>query len=262
MEVKKSNLEKGFVDVYDFGDIKLHAYQTGDVMNDEAFILENNDNVLLVEFPAFYDDLDQYEKYVSGLNNTIIGKVFSDHPNGGTLFSDVKSYASEGTIKSMENGTIHNLVEGFKTAFDGGFASEMHTITDVLKEGNINIGGFDLEITYHDEDIEIVFPQINSVYTHMLGHDTHSIVAGSLHADAIISQLENYKEKGYDLILSSHYTPETLSDVDEKIAYLKNLKEIASSVSTKDEFISKVKEAYPEYKGLNYLDMSAGYFFQ
>ena len=51
-------------------------------------------NVLLVEFPAFYDNLGEFEEYVKGLNKNIVGKVFSDHPNGGTIFKDVKGYAS------------------------------------------------------------------------------------------------------------------------------------------------------------------------
>jgi len=71
-------------------------------MNDESYILENEENLLLVEFPAFYDNLEEFEKYVKGLNKNIVGKVFSDHPNGGTILQDVKGYASEGTIKSMK----------------------------------------------------------------------------------------------------------------------------------------------------------------
>ena len=66
------------------------------------------------------------------------------------------------------------------------------------QEGTIHnlVTGFELNITYHDENIEIEFPQINCVYTHMLGHDCHSIVAGEGHADAIIARLNGYKEKG------------------------------------------------------------------
>lgn len=143
-------------------------------MNDESYILENKENVLLVEFPAFYDNLEEFEKYVKELNKNIVGKVFSDHPNGGTILKDEKA----------------------------------------------NIGGFELKITYHEENIEIEFPQIGCVYTHMLGHDCHSIVAGEGHANVIIAQLKRYKENGYNLVLSSHYTPETLKDVDTKIAYL------------------------------------------
>ena len=261
MKSSKINLKKGFVEIFDFGDIKLHAYQTNDLMNDESYILENKDNVLLLEFPAFYDNLEEFEEYVKGLKKDIVGKVFSDHPNGGTIFTQIKGYASEGTIQSMKDGTIHHLVTGFETSFGGAFAKEYHSITDVLKEKQVNIGGFELNITYHDENIEIEFPQINCIYTHMLGHDCHSIVAGAGHADAIIAQLKQYKEKGYTLILSSHYTPETLEDVDTKIAYLEKLKEIALKTATGDEFKEKVKEKYPHYSGLNYLDMTAGFFF-
>lgn len=261
MKSKKIDLEKGFVEVYNFGEIKLHAYQTNDLMYDESYILENEENVLLVEFPAFYDNLKEFENYVKGLNKNIVGKVFSDHPNGGTILTDVKGYASEGTIKSMKEGTIHNLVTGFESSFGGTFAKEYHKITDVLKEPQVNIAGFILNITYHDENIEIEFPQINCVYTHMLGHDCHSIVAGEEHANAIINQLKGYKEKEYNLILSSHYTPEDLKDVETKINYLEDLKVIAKESKNIDEFKNKVKAKYPEYSGLNYLDMTAGYFF-
>ena len=255
------SLKKGFVEIYNFGDIKLHSYQTNDLIADESYILENKDNVLLIEFPAFYDNLEEFEEYVRGLNKNIVGKVFSDHPNGGTCLKDVKGYASEGTIKSMKEGTIHNLVTGFETSFGGAFAKEYHKITDVLKENKVNIGGFELNITYHDENIEIEFPQINCVYTHMLGHDCHSIVAGEDHANMIIAQLKGYKEKGYNLVLSSHYTPETLTDVDTKITYLEELKLLVKESSNAEEFKNKVKEKYPNYSGLNYLDMTAGYFF-
>ena len=261
MKISKVNLGKGFIDVYNFGDIKLHCYQTNDLMNDESYILENEENLLLVEFPAFYDNLEEFEKYVKGLNKNIVGKVFSDHPNGGTILQDIKGYASEGTIKSMKEGTINNLVTGFEKSFNGAFAKEYHKITDVLKEENINIGGFELKIIYHDENIEIEFPQIGCVYTHMLGHDCHSIVAGEGHVDSIIKQLKRYKENGYNLVLSSHYTPETLKDVDTKIEYLEELKKIAKNSVDVNDFESKVKTKYPEYSGLNYLDMTAGFFF-
>lgn len=104
-------------------------------------------------------------------------------------------------------------------------------------------------------------PEINAVYTHMLGHDCHSIVAGAAHADGIIAQLQNYIKTGYDLILTSHYTPEDLKDAQTKIAYLEQLKDMAASSVNKDAFRAAVKERYPAYSGENYLDMTAGFFF-
>ena len=46
-----------------------------------------------------------------------------------------------------------------------------------------------------------------------------------------------------------------------KIENPEELKKIAKDCSNADEFKDKVKAEFPEYSGLNYLDMTAGYFF-
>ncbi len=262
MNKEKVDLSKGYVEIFDFGGVKLHAYQTNDLMNDECFILENAENVLIIELPPFHSNADEFEQYIKALNKNIVGKVISDHPNGGfSVFNNVKNYASQGTINSMTSGTIKHLNDGFIPSFGADFDEKLPTITEILSEKAYNIGGFELNITYHDENIEIELPQINSVYTHMLGHDCHSIVAGEGHADVIIEQLKGYVAKNYTFILSSHYVPETTQDANTKIAYLEDLKEIAKESSNGDEFKEKVKAKYPNYSGLNYLDMTVGYFF-
>ncbi len=161
----------------------------------------------------------------------------------------------------MTSGTIRHLNDGFIPSFGADFDEKLPTITEILTEKSYNIGGFELNIIYHNENIEIELPQINSVYTHMLGHDCHSIVAGEGHANAIIEQLKGYIEKNYTLVLSSHYLPETINDVKTKMDYLEELKNIAKESSNGDEFKEKVKVKYPNYSGLNYLDMTTGYFF-
>ena len=112
-----------------------------------------------------------------------------------------------------------------------------------------------------EEEFDIEIPEINAVYTHMLGHDCHSIVAGAGHADGIIAELRSYIEKGYGLILTSHYTPEDLKDAQTKIDYLENLKKIAANCADSDTFKAEVQKQYPAYSGQNYLDMTAGFFF-
>lgn len=77
----------------------------------------------------------------------------------------------------------------------------------------------------------------------------------------MIAELRSYIEKGYDLILTSHYTPEDLKDAQTKIDYLENLKKIAASVGSADEFKAEVQKQYPAYSGQNYLDMTAGFFY-
>ncbi|MGN1045267.1 MAG: hypothetical protein ACI4Q9_04870 [Candidatus Methanomethylophilaceae archaeon] len=104
-------------------------------------------------------------------------------------------------------------------------------------------------------------PEIKTVYIHMLGHDCHSIVAGAGHADAIIANLQGYPDRGFTLSLSSHYGPENREDVETKIAYLRELKGIASVSTSAEEFTAKVNKRYPGYSGANYLGMTAGFFF-
>lgn len=94
-----------------------------------------------------------------------------------------------------------------------------------------------------------MIPEINAVYTHMLGHDCHSIVAGAAHADGIIAELKSYIQKGYDLILTSHYTPEDLKDAQTKIDYIENLKKIAAACADAETFKAEVRKQYPAYSG-------------
>lgn len=96
----------------------------------------------------------------------------------------------------------------------------------------------------------------------MLGHDCRFIVVGAGHADAIITQLKGYIADGVDMVLTSHYTPEDLKDVETKIAYLEDLKGIAAGCADGVAFKVAVKEKYLAYSGENYLDMTAGMFFQ
>lgn len=131
----------------------------------------------------------------------------------------------------------------------------------MIGEGRADICGIAFDIAVTQDAFDVVIPEINAVYTHMLGHDCHSIVAGAGHADAIIAQLNGYLEKGYTLVLTSHYTPEDLKDVQTKIDYLQDLKGIAARCKDAASFKAEVQKRYPGYSGENYLDMTAGFFF-
>ena len=65
------------------------------------------------------------------------------------------------------------------------------------------------------------------------------------------------KGEGYELILTSHHTPEKPEALDEKIAYLEKTKEILSASRTKEDFVAAMKKAFPDYQGEGYLEMSA-----
>lgn len=259
---EKIILNKGEMNVYDFGDIKLHAYMTNDFIDDEVFILEKNDKVVIIESPCFFDNNNELEEYIKQLDVTVEGMLIAYHGAGASFMTGVPKYATKNAAEYSLNGGGKVLVDNFANTFGKIFDNSIHKITNIIKEGKSTIGGIDFEIIQTSEAFDIEIPEINAVYTHMLGHDCHSIVAGASHADAIISQLKRYIKRGYDLILTSHYTPEDLKDTETKIEYIEDLKNIAEKCSNAEEFKNEVNKKYSNYSGDNYLDMTAGFFFE
>lgn len=209
----------------------------------------------------FFDNNKELEEYIEKLGADVEGVLIAYHMGGGTFLQGSKKYATKSADEYGHNGGGKDLIDNFTNAFGDIFDNSIHTITDYIKEGKVTIGDIDFNITVTSEAYDIEIPEINAVYTHMLGHDCHSIVAGSNHADAIITQLTGYINSGFDLILTSHYTPEDLKDVETKIAYLNELRKLSEKCNNADEFKQAVKESYPNYSGENYLDMTAGFFF-
>ena len=261
MKNKKISLKKGYVLVYDFGEVKVHNYNTADYIDDQVILLEKNGKIAVIESPAFYDNNKELEKYIESLGVKLDGVLLSYHMGGGTFLKDSKKYA---TKKADEYGHIGGgkaLVDNFTKAFGESFDNNIHHVTDYINGGTITLADIKMNIIPTSDAFDIEIPEINSIYTHMLGSDCHSIIAGATHANAMVDTLKGYIEKNYNLILTSHYIPEDIKAVDTKISYIETLLNIASTCKNKDEMIEKVKEEYPNYSGVNYLEMTAGFFF-
>lgn len=261
MENKKINLDKGYVLVYDFGDVKVHNYNTADYMDDQVILLEKNKKVVVIESPAFYDNNKELEKYIESLGVKLDGVLLSYHMGGGTFLKDSKKYTTKKADEYGHTGGGKVLVDNFTKAFGESFDNNIHHVTDYINGGTITLADIKMNIIPTSDAFDIEIPEINSIYTHMLGSESHSIIAGADYANAMIDTLRGYIEKNYNLILTSHYIPEDIKAVDTKIAYIETLLNIASTCNSKDEMIEKVKEEYPNYSGVNYLEMTAGFFF-
>ena len=260
-ECSTAKLGKGEVSVYDFGDAKLHAYKTNDLIDDEVFIIEKGGRGFVIEYPCFFDNIKELEGYVEDKGIAIEGIIVAYHMAGATFLAGAPVYSTKEADEYGRAGGGKALIDSFTAAFGDAFDNSLPAATSFIEGDEFALAGIPMKIVRNDDAFDIEIPAINSVYTHMLGHDCHSIVAGAGHADAIIAQLRGYEDAGYDLVLTSHYTPEDLKDVQVKIDYLEELKRIASGCGSADEFKAKVNELYPEYAGDNYLAMTAGFFF-
>ena len=254
-------LDKGHVDVYTENGITLYAYQTRDLINDEVFILAKNGRGVVIELPCFHDNIRELTAFLRQEGITVEGKLVAYHAAGASFLPEVPAYGTASSVAYNTTGGGAALVANFHTAFGGSFDESLCAVDHVLEEGETEIAGIRFLVKPNAEAYDLEIPEINCVYTHMMGHDCHSIVAGCPHADGILSQLNYYLRKGFDLVLTSHYTPEDLKDARTKIAYLTDLKEIALASENADEMRAKVQAKYPHYSGQNYLDMTVGFFF-
>ena len=83
-------LEKGTMWIYNYGDIKLHAYETKDFFGTFAFILEKNGKAVLLEAPPVKDNYEELINYITELGYKSIDLIVSYHPIGAELIKTDK----------------------------------------------------------------------------------------------------------------------------------------------------------------------------
>ena len=251
----------GEMRVYDFGSARLHAYHTGDPINDQTLVVEKSGQAVVIEPPCFKNSIAALEDYLDKSGLSVAGVVAAYHMAGASFGEGAKVYATRAADSYGHAGGGKGLIDSFAQTFGDGFDASVFTVTDYLEPGTTVIGGIALDILPTSEAFDIAIPELGAVYTHMLGHDCHSIVPGAQGADAMIAQLEDYLDRGFTLVLTSHYTPEDRADVETKLAYLRELKALAAQCGDAESFKAAVQKKYPTYSGENYLDMTAGFFF-
>ncbi len=255
----------GNMKVYNFNDIKLHAYSTGDNMNDHCYLVETPEGLVLIESTAYKENVQAMSDYIKSLEKPLVAALLSYHPNGYKSYGDVKIYATENALKSwQENGGVWNLTQSFIQALGDKVADDLPESAEIINEGDtLKLAGIDFKILHSSdgEDYDIEIPAINAIYRHMMGAKTHNILPAVPYIEAEIADLKNYQAKGYTMILTSHAAPDGQKTVAEKIEYLEKVLELAKSSSNKDEFINAVKAAFPDYAVDAYLEMSANALF-
>ena len=256
-------VESGSVTVYDFGASKLHVYNTGDALGDVAYIVEGKDALIGIELPSFTANLDAWQNYIAGLDKPMNDLFLCDHATGASYVEGMNVYGTQGAQDSIASGstyaTTQGLYETFGDDFHGG--ADLANINKVVS-GTVTVAGIDFNLIDCGETYDLEIPSMNAVYTHMLGKTCHSILTSTAHMDSMIETLKGYQSAGYDMILSAHSGVEGQDAVAEKIAYVEKAKELAASCENAEAFMTAMKEAFPDYIGENYLEMSAGYLYQ
>ena len=171
-------LEKGEIGVYDFGETKLYAYKTNDFIDDEVFVVAKNGKGVVVELPCFFDNIKELTAWLEKENIKVEAKMVAYHAAGASFLPEVPAYGTKSSVEYNTNGGGAGLISNFTQAFGEIFDSSKCNAENILSDGDVEIAGIKMNIKSNGEAYDISFPEINCVYTHMMGHDCHSIVAG------------------------------------------------------------------------------------
>ena len=267
--IKAVNLTTGAVAVYDYEDIKLHAYATKDNMNDECYVVEGKDGLVILESTAYKTNVNEFADYIKSLNKPLEAALLSYHPNGYKAYefkdANLKIYATQEALKSWQpGGGVKALTDSFVQALGDEVAADLPDKAEIVNYNDeLTLAGVKFKIlkSTDGEDYSVEIPEINAVYRHMMGSKVHNILTSVAYIDAEIADLKDYQAKGYTLILTSHNEPEKSDVLGEKINYLEKVKEFANNCKTRGEFINAVTQAFPDYAGEAYVSMSAGALF-
>lgn len=256
------NLGAGSVQIYDFGKIKLHAYNTNDPLADWCYLVENKSDLVAIEAPCFQNNITEFNDYIASLGKPLAAALLAYHPNGGERYDTVSLPATQSAADARrEDGPTATLTNGFSKSFGEDFDSTIPQPTEIIAPGTIVLGGTKFVVSEGAEGFDIEIPEINCVFTHMVGSDVHNILPSVEAIDALSEQMQQFIDKDYVLILTSHYMPETVDAARTKLAYTKTLKELALACSDADSFIAAVNEKFPNYGGDSFLATTAQALF-
>ena len=104
-------LTKGEMNVYDFGIIRLHAYKTNDLIDDEVFVVEKDGVAVIIESPCFFDNIQELAEYLQDLE--IAGMLVAYHGAGATFMPEAPKYATANAVEYSQNGGGKALIDNF-----------------------------------------------------------------------------------------------------------------------------------------------------
>ena len=113
-------LDKGEMHIYDFGAVKLHAYQTNDPIDDEVFLVEKAGQLI--------NGIDSYDAAISEVHH----RQKADSPSGTALMAAERILATVSRKKGLQIGNPDGRIDPGKLAVSSmrvGSVPGIHTLT-------------------------------------------------------------------------------------------------------------------------------------
>ncbi|NCD35115.1 MAG: hypothetical protein EOL87_17080 [Spartobacteria bacterium] len=246
-----------------FDNFTLHTYASFDPMADVSFIVEGSNSLVVIEPQAFKGHVEEFIDYTEKLNKPIEKVLVSFHAAGLQPYEKEEKTITKPMAEFMKSDAAKGMLAFFDQAFGGTMDTEIVEFDEVVDvPARFSIDGVD----YTLEPTSVPgMPGVNISIGEQVYYQ-HFAPAKGYHAsknqidsiaaiDGALMDAEKARNAGYSMLLGSHgYGKASVADLNFQIEYLTQMKNIAASASSADEFISRMNAAYPACKGANDLN--------
>lgn len=247
----------GKLDVFDFGNFKLHIYTSAEAMADVSAIIEGEKELVVLEQPSFYKSIAEFNEYAKGLNKPV-SKVIANYHTGGLADYPGNKIVMVKGMPEFEKGEVYSgMMQHFANIFGEAMDVRPHNKAKTV---------VDLNSTHNWAGVNFVFtPGAKSdfpaasitignkaYYSHFAPAKAHfsTMQIGNRNAvDAVLKELKYAKSTGSEIFFGSHGIPAKIDTVDFQIEYLEKINELLKKCSDSDIFGQHLIATYPNTDG-------------
>ncbi|MFI3323027.1 MAG: nuclear transport factor 2 family protein [Rikenellaceae bacterium] len=255
--------------IYTLPQSKLHVYQTGDVMGDVSFIIEGEKELVILEQPLFWANIEEFNAYVQSLDKPIDKVVANYHSLGLADYPTNKIMMPEAMVEFCKSDNFKGMSAKFAQNF--GEAADFRPFKKakaIEVPSNQQFAGIELKFY---EGAKSDFPAASilidngAFYTHFsptIAHFSAMQLKSPQSVDFILEQLNLIKESGVEYIFGSHGAGATQKEVEFQIEYLEKVKSLISICKDSDIFTQQLIVAYPSLAGAENISTFAKNLYQ
>jgi hypothetical protein len=258
----RGNKMKGRVLTKETKEFMIHSYigYSGDVSN----VLEFDEEIIILDPQPTYSATKELKDYVLGLSKAVKLIVISSHGIGDNtlLFPEAKVVASREMQEFMNGPAVNGFIEAFTQRFGDDMIKDVIDIDSFYTDNRLLDNQVD--IVTHPNDYppcsDIYFSNDSVIFTHLAAENTHLLMSNPQDLDDLVKFWHDAQEA--DVVMSSHLQAIGKEGIAFTLKYVISAKEVFESVKTKEEYMSQMKEKYPN-AGLDFFNaMTADNFFK
>jgi len=266
-------LEHGSVVISDFGNVKIHSYQSPDLTGCvTTHVIETPERLVFVDGQRsviYGQEIRDYaEKTGKPVDRIIISHLHPDHWFGAYQFRDVPIYSFKETQAEIDQlGDF--FIEISLESLGKHVPPEKVVPNKVIAHGAREvIDGVTFEFRYvqdaeSDNMMTIYLPDQKVLIAQDMLYNNCHLFCGHGNFDGWVKGLQDMRaDTSYDLVLPGHGSPTgTRQAMDDALIYLDYVKDAYAKSATPEELKKAIMDRYPSYLAAGLVDIQNLFLF-